>query len=105
MADRSEVRKWAIQRLAESEATAGKFAATKEGFAGRVTMLCELVAWSYGLGITQSLLPRFYPELKGPDVEVMGSELDAAFVIRAMTVTREVIQELKLLAGPSDGQG
>lgn len=105
MADRLEVRKWAIQRLAEAEVESGKFAATKEGFAGRVTMLCELVAWSYGLGITQSLLPRFYPELKGPDVGVMGSELDPAFVVRAMAVSREVIKEMKLLAGPPDGTG
>jgi len=105
MADRLEVRKWAIQRLAEAEAESGKFAATKEGFVGRLTVLCELVAWSYGLGLTQSLIPRFYPELKGPDVDVMGSELEPAFVIQAMAVTREVIKEMKLLAGPPDGTG
>lgn len=101
----SEARGWALARLDEVERAGGKYATTREGLVGRLTLLCELVAWTYGIGITQSLHPRFFPDLSYPDMEAMSAELDAEFVAKAVGIAREVIQEVMLLSRPPDGQG
>jgi len=99
-----KIREWAMERLDDVERVGGKHAMTREGLVGRLVLLCELVAWTYGIGTTQSLHPQFFPDLDFPDMEVISTELDAEFVARAVGIAREVIGEVEALSRPADGQ-